>query len=205
MNDRLFDEIDVSRETMQRLVAFQDLIVKWNPTINLVAKSTIADIWDRHIRDSVQFLCQSNSTPQHWVDLGSGGGLPGIVVSILLSEKSPDTIVTFIESDTRKCVFLRNVIRELSLNAKVENSRIEQTPPQNADVISARALADLTTLLELAERHAAPDTELIFAKGRSWQNEVAIAQKTWRFDLDVYKSKTEENAAILRIKGLYRD
>ena len=138
--------LDVSRETFARLETYVGLIQKWNPRINLVSRNSLDDLWIRHIEDSLQ-VARAIPMPDRWVDLGSGGGLPGLVAAILAAEESPDTRFTLIESDQRKSVFLRTVARECDLNVQVISDRIEKAKPQKADVLSARALADLTTLL----------------------------------------------------------
>ena len=105
--NRLPPDINVSRETEARIATYVDLLTKWNATINLVSKTSISEVWERHIVDSLQiFNFGSNST--HWADLGSGGGLPGLVVAILASEKAPNMLVTLVESDQRKAAFLRH-------------------------------------------------------------------------------------------------
>ena len=195
---------NVSRETLVRLQHYCDLIVRWNKTINLVSKSSLDDLWNRHIVDSVQFYCSDNPAPRCWLHLGSGGGLPGIVIGCLLAEASPTTKMIFIESDSRKCAFLRTAIRELKLNAAVVNERIETAPSQGADVITARALADLPMLLQLADRHLAKDGQCIFGKGKTWRDEVDLAEKEWKFKFDVIKSITSSDAAILKIREIER-
>jgi len=152
MSDVRIGDLDVSRETFERLELFSALISKWNPVINLVSKSTIADLWNRHIVDSTQFY-QPNLSPKVWLDIGSGGGLPGVVLAAILTEKSPETEIRFIESDMRKSTFLRTALREMGLQGTVITDRIEAVTPQQADMISARALADLTTLFDLSSRH----------------------------------------------------
>ena len=108
----LAEELGVSRETMADLQVFHDLLVKWNKTINLISKSTISDIWARHILDSAQVWRQRPKTLRSWVDLGSGGGFPALVLAILAKNEMPETDFHLIESDARKCAFLRNVSRE---------------------------------------------------------------------------------------------
>ena len=122
----MIDQIgtSVSRETMERLEYFGELTAKWTVKINLIAKSTIPDIWNRHIIDSAQVF-QYAESPQHWVDIGSGGGFPGIVMAILAKEHAPETKFTLIESDARKCTFLRTAARELGLNLYAITQRIE--------------------------------------------------------------------------------
>lgn len=192
----------VSRETFDRLKTYQFLIEKWNKTINLVAKSTIPDLWDRHIVDSVQAFQPSQPTPRRWLDIGSGGGLPGMVIACMLQEKSPQTDIHFIESDLRKSVFLRTALRELSLTATVHAKRIQDVPALNADVISARALADLPSLISLAYPHLAVDGECLFPKGKTWGKEVDDATKQWKFNLKPITSITNPDAVVLRIRGI---
>ena len=171
-------KLDVSRETFEKLEAFGELVRKWNPRINLVSKSSLEDLWTRHILDSVQVFNLAEGSGV-WVDLGSGGGFPGIVVSILNQEERHFD-VTLVESDQRKCAFLRTAIRELTLEASVKNERIEEVKSLNADVLSARALADLTKLLGFAELHLKPEGTALFPKGQSWQREGEEARLSWK-------------------------
>ncbi len=197
--------VDVSRETMERLERFAALTRKWNPSINLVAKSTIPDLWDRHIVDSVQLYPLAPARPRHWLDIGSGGGFPGIIMAAISVEKSPETKFTFIESDQRKSTFLRTAARELGLRVNVIASRIEETEPQSADVVSARALSALTDLLPLISLHLAPDGTAILPKGKTHQQEIDVAKKVWSFDVASHQSMTDEQARILVVKGISRD
>ncbi|WP_373274787.1 16S rRNA (guanine(527)-N(7))-methyltransferase RsmG [Roseobacter insulae] len=197
-------ECDVSRETLEKLQTYHDLIHKWNPTINLVSRASLAEIWERHIWDSAQIYDVAGNA-DHWADIGSGGGLPGIVVAILACEKHLGRHVTLIESDRRKATFLRTVIREVGLNASVIVSRIEDVPPLDADVLSARALADLPILLGFADRHVKAGGKSLFFKGQTWEKEVADARESWSFDLLAHKSKTNPQAAILEVKDIRRD
>ena len=196
-------ELDVSRETYEKLVAFQGLIEKWTAKINLVSKSSIPDIWDRHIVDSVQVFANA-PTGSHWVDLGSGGGLPGLVVAILTRDLPNPHRITLVESDQRKATFLRTANRELGLDAVVLSERIEMLDPLNADILSARALADLSDLLEHASHHLAETGTALFPKGAQWQKEVQEACKTWSFSCEAITSRTNPQAAILKIKDIQR-
>ncbi|MFG6589841.1 16S rRNA (guanine(527)-N(7))-methyltransferase RsmG [Sulfitobacter sp. 1A12157] len=199
---RELSKLDVSRETFEKLEAFAELVRKWNPRINLVSKSSLGDLWTRHIVDSVQVFKLSEGSGV-WVDLGSGGGFPGIVVSILNQEERHFD-VTLVESDQRKCAFLRTAIRELKLEASVKNERIEEIKSLNADVLSARALADLTKLLGFAELHLKPEGTALFPKGQSWQREDAEARLGWTYGLESVPSQTNPEAAILKIKDIAR-
>lgn len=194
-------EQDVSRETLHKLTAFQDLLVKWTSKINLVAKSTVAEAADRHIWDSAQTYLPATGT---WVDMGSGGGLPGVVIAILAQGCGHPTNVVLIESDKRKATFLRACARDLQLPMAVIAQRVEQASAQNADFISARALADLDTLLALAQPHLAENGTCVFMKGAQWKSEILNARKNWRFDCDATPSKTNPKAAILRIRDIKR-
>ncbi len=197
------DGINVSRETIEDLGKFHDLLLKWNPKINLVSKSSIPVIWERHIWDSVQIV-PIGGDGHHWVDIGSGGGFPALIVAIMAKSDHPTRKVTMVESDQRKAAFLRTVVRELALNAEVVVKRVEACVGLQADVLSARALADLDQLLGYADKHLSKSGKALFLKGETWENEVEIARRTWSFDLRVHQSKTSPSAAILEIKDIAR-
>ena len=199
----LLETLNVSRETIQRLETFDTVIRKWNPKINLVSRSSLDQLWTRHIADSVQvFRCVK--IPEHWVDIGSGGGFPGLVVAILAADEAPKMKVTLIESDQRKSAFLRTAARECGASATVLSGRIEQVEPQKARVLSARALASLDDLLRFADRHLAEDGTAVFPKGENWKKEVDNAQQRWRFEVETAKSLTEPEAVILKVRGVER-
>jgi 16S rRNA (guanine527-N7)-methyltransferase len=203
MNSPSWLKTDVSRETFERLEAYVALIEKWNPKINLVSKSSLPEIWDRHIWDSAQIfdIAVEGSV---WADFGSGGGLPGIVLAIFAKELRPDMQFYLVESDQRKCAFLRNAVREIGLNVKVHAERIEALDPIGASVISARALTDLNGLLEFVERHSAKNGVAILPKGETWEKEILQAQENWSFEYEEITSKTNNDAAILKIKDFAR-
>ena len=196
--------IDVSRETRDRLESYESLLKNWNPAINLVSKSTIDDAWTRHFVDSAQIFDLTPEDTRHWVDIGSGGGFPGLVVAIMAAEARPEMSTTLIESDLRKATFLRTVIRETGISAKVLSERIEKAPPQQADVLSARALASLTDLLSFAERHLSPKGLTVFPKGKSAVDEINAALETWSFELQKEVSQTDSDAVILLIRDIRR-
>ncbi len=194
---------NVSRETWERLRQLDDLLHKWNPTINLVSRASLKASWTRHIADSVQiFRCVDPEGS--WVDLGSGGGFPGLVVAILAADETPGLRVTLIESDQRKAAFLRTVVRETGINCTVLAKRIEQVEPCNADVLSARALASLTTLLSFSDLHLNTMGTALFPKGATWKKEVDDAQKEWNFESETIMSKTDSSAVVLKIQGVSR-
>ena len=196
--------VDVSRETLERLSVFGDLVRKWTKKINLIARNDAEHIWDRHIVDSAQVWASAPAEWNHWVDIGSGGGFPAIILASIAVEKKPEARFTLIESDQRKATFLRTAIRELGLNATVLDDRIELAPSQNADVISARALASLTILLGFAERHLAPTGVAVFQKGKTADDEIIEAKQTWAFDYNKVPSITNGDACVISIKGFSR-
>lgn len=198
------EALDVSRETFARLEAYAALLEKWNPKINLVSRESLGDLWVRHIQDSAQLYALAPNPCKIWADLGSGGGFPGLVIAIMALEHGTPAEVILVESDQRKATFLRTVIRELSLPARVICDRIERIPPLNADVLSARALADLTSLLGFAAQHLAPDGTALFPKGVQWEKELHAAQSQWNFTYHVDKSLTETGPVILTVKGVSR-
>ncbi|MEO9897282.1 MAG: 16S rRNA (guanine(527)-N(7))-methyltransferase RsmG [Paracoccaceae bacterium] len=192
---------DVSRETLEAFEAFEALVIKWSQRINLISKKDLSQVSERHIWDSAPifpFVADANS----WIDLGSGGGFPGIVVAILAKEIRPDLKITLIESDARKCTFLRTAIRELDLNAEVRTDRIERVTDITADVISARALASLDVLLELAVPLSETHTKFLFPKGQSWEEEIVRARRKWSFDLTAHSSHTNTNARLLELMNV---
>lgn len=194
---------NVSRETFDRLYEFEALVLKWTKKINLVSKGDADHIWERHIIDSIQVY---HAAPESdiWLDIGSGGGFPGIVVAIIAQSLTPDREFILVDSDQRKCAFLRTVSRELGLKTRILALRIDDLPPIGAGVISARALSNLTSLLEHVERHMAPGGTALFPKGCSWEKEHLAAQKSWSYNLEVVKSDTNSDATILKIKELTR-
>ena len=196
--------IDVSRETIVLLQRLGLLVEKWNKSINLISKKTVPEIWNRHILDSAQIFYANNKSFKKWLDMGSGAGFPGLVVAILAQEKNIGGETVLVESDKRKCVFLSTVKRELNLNLSIINNRIEGCDRQQADVISARALADLPSLLDLSFNHLSDNTTLIFSKGKSWKEELVAAEKTWNFSWEAVTSITDAKSVVLKIGELSR-
>ena len=195
--------LDVSRETLGRLTKYAELVSRWNPKINLVSKNSLRDLWTRHIQDSVQ-VYRCAEPVDHWVDLGSGGGFPGLVCALLAAEDSPTTRFTMVESDQRKSAFLRNVVRECGVNCTVISRRIEEIDPLEADILSARALADLKSLLSFCDRHLRTEGTALLPKGATWKKELSDAREEWHFQAEAITSITEPQAVILKIKGVSR-
>jgi 16S rRNA (guanine527-N7)-methyltransferase len=193
----------VSRETLDQLSLYASLLAKWNPTINLVARSTLNDMWGRHFADSAQLQGLIPAGTRVLVDLGSGGGFPGLVLAILGVPQ-----VHLIESDQRKCAFLREVARATGAPVTIHARRIEDVDPVAAnivaDVVSARALADLPTLMGFAARFLGPDGVCLFPKGRNAAEELTRARDCWTMTAEEFPSFTDPEARILRLSGLAR-
>jgi len=195
---------DVSRETNERLHIFAKLLRTWNSKINLVASSTIDDLWSRHFVDSAQLLTLAPEAFDHWADLGSGGGFPGLVIANLAQERASPPRITLVESDARKSAFLRTVLRETGVIATVMTKRVEAVPPLSASVISARALAPLSKLLQFSDRHLSQTGVALLPKGETWKKEVRDAQSAWQFSYRVDKSVVQKNSVILSVTGVGR-
>ena len=193
----------VSRETSQRLEDFIQLLRKWNPKINLVARSTLDDIDIRHVVDSAQ-VANFRKDASSWVDLGSGGGFPGMILAILFAELAPDVRVTLVESDRRKAQFLREAGRLANVDVEVVPKRIEDLGNRRFDVVSARALAPLSRLLSFSEELLAPAGRCVFLKGANHQAELDEALKQWQFEHSTVPSATSDDSVVLLIEGLAR-
>ncbi len=194
----------VSRETSERLEVYVALLRKWNARINLVSQRSLDAVWHRHIADSAQIFRLAARPKASWVDLGSGGGLPGVVVTIMAAEATPNISVTLVESDSRKAAFLAEVSRACAIPAKVICERIEAVRPLSTDVVSARALAPLTDLLEFANRHVAPEGICLFPKGETVHTEIEAARSKWRFESRLHASRTNAGSFIVEIGDFER-
>jgi 16S rRNA (guanine527-N7)-methyltransferase len=197
---------DVSRETQERLELFAALFEKWAKAINLVSPSTRGELWTRHIQDSLQIYRLSPGS-LHWVDLGSGGGFPGIVTAICLAEVGGGW-VHLVESNNKKAAFLRTALQQTAARGSVHAVRIEAAPQLIAtcDRISARALAELDVLCGMIEPWAIRNTNLrsFLHKGRDYRREVEISRRRWNLDLVEHQSAVEKDSVILEVSGLSR-
>lgn len=195
---------NVSRETLRTLQSFCAEAEKWNKSINLVSKATVPDFWLRHIVDSVQVIdCVEKVS--HWIDIGSGGGFPGVVCAIVAADRYPEAQFSLIESDIRKAAFLRHATQKYALPCEIHAVRIENYSGNRGDVVSARALKALPQLLQYTESLLAADGVCLFPKGRSYSQEIIAAQESWSFDCNVIPSKTSPDAAVLRIENVNRN
>ncbi|CBI77064.1 glucose inhibited division protein B [Bartonella clarridgeiae 73] len=189
----------VSRETMKLLIQFESLVIQWNKHVNLISAATIPVLWTRHILDSAQ-IYPLKSQSLHWCDLGSGGGFPAIVIAIFLKEKKGGHI-DLVESNGKKVAFLRNVIAQLNLPATVHHCRVEDVYKKikAPDILTARGLASLDTLLQLMSPWLTQKTIALIQKGRDYVKEIKNSTANWHFDLLKHESKIDENSVILEI------
>lgn len=208
----LKSRFNVSRETMARLDRFAHVLEKWNSRLNLVSEDSLGELWDRHILDSAQVLAPVRSRRGlRWADLGSGAGFPGLVVAMIGPDLISDLSVTLFESSSRKCAFLANVSRETSTPVRIVNTRVREIKAgevdpdaREFDVVSARAVAELSELLRLASGMLAHDGVCLFPKGRGCDREISVARRHWRFSLSRWPSLTDPDARILEIGDISR-
>lgn len=192
----MYDCDDISRETIDALGKYQSLTLKWNKTINLVSCNTEHEFWVRHILDSLQLMKYINDHNIHLVDVGSGGGFPGIVLSIAGIQN-----VTLVESDIRKSIFLLQASKISSNKVKVVNQRIEDVK-LNCDILTSRAFAQLEKIFVYTKHINIKNKYLLF-KGEQYQKEIEIAKKRWSFCHSVYDSETSNNSKILEISNIH--
>lgn len=196
---------EISRETLDRLKTYAQLLVRWQKAINLVAPSTLSDLWHRHFADSAQLWRYRPPEARVWLDIGSGAGFPGLVLAILGAEAGA-THHILIESDSRKAAFLREVGRETGITVDILGMRIEN--PQTCakvsavDCITARALAPLPRLLEMSAPYFSPSTLGLFLKGRDVAVEIEQAAESWRFAYELKPSVTDRDARVVLLKAL---
>lgn len=195
--------VAVSRETAERLALYVALLRQWNPTKNLVSASTLDSVWERHIVDCLQLAAISPA--RHWVDMGSGGGLPGLIIASVLAERGGT--VHCIESKLGKAAFLREAARQMQVPATIHAERIEAVmqgwPEERAvDVVTARALAPLGQLLTLSKSLLKKGAVGIFPKGQDAAKELTGAAQYWNFNHTLRPSVTDSAARIVLISDL---
>ncbi|MHA1517319.1 MAG: 16S rRNA (guanine(527)-N(7))-methyltransferase RsmG [Alphaproteobacteria bacterium] len=204
--DSFAEVFNVPHETIHRLTRYAELLTHWQKSLNLVAPSTLPELWSRHFADSAHLL---NLAPDArlWLDLGSGAGFPGLVVAILQANV-PDFRMNLVESSNKKCAFLAEVVRATEAAVDIHPMRIEQLAEKaqslRMDVVSARALAPLSRLLELAEPFVGEGTRGLFLKGRETEAEVEAAQAGWDFKFHLHPSLTARDAFIVDVTNLRR-
>jgi 16S rRNA (guanine527-N7)-methyltransferase len=188
----------VSRETLARLEALADILVDWNARHNLVAKSTLPDLWRRHMWDSAQLASLIPQNARTLADLGSGAGFPGLVLAAM----RPGLTVTLHESTGKKCAFLQAAAERMDLPVSIESARIEDLAPKAYDVVTARALAPLPLLLSYAYPRTGANSVCLFLKGQNLGSELTEAHKCWKLETSQVPSQTDPSGAIVVVRKL---
>ena len=198
-------QADVSRETLAGLDRYADLLVKWQAAINLVGPATLASLWTRHFLDSLQ-VASCLGSARRVVDLGSGAGFPGCVLALALTEKEPGSHVDLVESNGKKAAFLKIVCQSLDLPVHVHAVRIEAAIPAltRPDVVTARALAPLSSLIAWVEPWLAQGTIGLFHKGRDVDKEIADAARYWDIGYSVIPSVVDQASVVLKLTSIAR-
>src|SRR5271169_3627433 len=193
--------VPVSRETGDRLAAYVDLLARWRETTNLIAESTFASVWTRHVADSAQLLAFAPEA-RRWVDMGSGAGFPGLVIAIQLADL-PGAVVHCIESDQRKCAFLREAVRVTGAAARIHPARVEAVDPSSlgaVDAVTARAFAPLPLTLKLARTWIERGAVGVFPRGESARDQVVALPEAPHYAIEVLPSLVDARSAILRVR-----
>ena len=201
---KIIDLCNVSDITIHRLEDYASLLVDWNPKINLVSKSTIPDMWERHFLDSAQVWPLIPQDAKQLVDIGSGAGFAGLVLAAIGAERASELKVTLIESDTRKCAFMRNAARKMGISVDIVTKRIESVENIKANVLTARALASVDDLLGHSSHILASDGVCLFLKGEACAIELEQARDSWNFDAELIPSVTHPSGVVAKLSGIVR-
>jgi 16S rRNA (guanine527-N7)-methyltransferase len=200
---------NVSRETLARLTAYADTLVRFQKTLNLVGPATLPDMWRRHFLDSAQLfdLLPTGPEPLTLLDVGSGAGFPGLVLAAMAADARRSLDLHLVDSDTRKCAFLREAARAAGITPTVHNARIEAVAPFAVDVISARALAPISWIFELCAgflEFGPVRPSFLLLKGRTGREELTEAANGWKMQAETRPSITDPDAIVLSVKEVIR-
>ena len=194
----------VSRETFNKFKIFIEVLLKWQKSVNLISNSTINTIWKRHFLDSAQLYTYSQDIKGNILDIGSGAGFPGMILAMMGNNN-----VNLIESDQKKCIFMREVARLTNTKVKIYNCRIEDLDYMKPELIISRALAPLSKLIEYVDNHMNKNIEenketpkLLFLKGKNYNNEIYDLLKIKKLEIDIFPSITDDFGKVLYIKNI---
>ncbi|MGB1625127.1 MAG: 16S rRNA (guanine(527)-N(7))-methyltransferase RsmG [Candidatus Puniceispirillaceae bacterium] len=193
--EKIGDFLDVPRETQEKLDCYVQLLIKWQARINLISSKTLPEIWHRHILDSAQLVSYLPKTPSVILDMGSGAGLPGVILAILTHHQ-----LHLVESDSRKIAFMRTALRETGTSAILHEQRMEAVPALRPDIITARALAPLSQLITLASGQHHEKIEYLFLKGREAKQELTALPACPKMEAECLPSMTDSQASVIRLK-----
>ena len=192
--------LNVSRETFPVLEEFRSLLISENKKINLISKSSEKDSINRHIIDSAQIIDIIDKNSKNCIDLGSGSGLPGVVLAIILKKKGSKIKFDLYEKSLKKSKFLNKMVKHFDLNAEVKQKNIFEEKGIEADIVVARAFKPFHIILELINKNFTRFNKLILFLGKSGEKILKECQKSWKFDHEVFRSLTEKNSIIVKIK-----
>ena len=195
--DNTVSEFFLNKTQVDKIDFYLSSLIEHNKHTNLVGRSTIENIWDRHVLDCLQLTKYIINKKLKILDLGTGAGLPGVLFSIVGYQK-----VLMVDSVKKKTDFVRKIIKELSLTAKIQNKRIEKSPTSQHDIIVSRALAPLVKLLTYARMYSNKNTTSLFLKGRNVTSEIDIASKVYFFEFEKIKSLSSDDGCVLKINNI---
>ena len=190
-------EIDVSRETFERLNFYHDTLIKWSKTHNLIGPREREQIWTRHFADCLQLVPMIDPDAK-LVDIGSGAGFPGLVIACAQADNFRPAI-TLVEPNLKRCAFLRHVSHSLSLNVEVMNDRIENVSRETFDVVTSRAVSSLTKLLEMGAPWLENGAKALFLKGHNAEEELTEARHYWNFKVQMKPSRSDSHGVVLSL------
>ena len=190
-------QYNLNKKQVEKIEFFITSVINYNKHTNLIGKSTVENFWERHVLDCLQLTKYINNKKLKILDLGTGAGLPGILLSIVGYQK-----VLMIDSVKKKTEFLKTIIKELSLSSKILNKRIEMSPISQHDIIVSRALAPLIKLLTYARMYSNKNTTSLFLKGRNVNNEIDIAMREFSFNFEKIESLSSNEGCILKINNI---
>jgi len=193
----IVSEFVLNKTQVDKIDFYLSSIIKYNKHTNLIGKSTIENIWDRHVLDCLQLTKHITNKKLRILDLGTGAGLPGVLLSIAGHQK-----VLMVDSVKKKTDFVRKIIKDLSLTAKIQNKRIEKPPTSQHDIVVSRALAPLVKLLTYARMYSNKNTTSFFLKGKNAISEIDIASKKFFFEFEKIKSLSSDDGCILKINNI---
>ena len=199
-DSKIFNDLNVSRETFSSLREFIGLLGEWNKKINLVSRNSLNDVWSRHIDDSAQLWYYLPKNPKRCVDLGSGAGFPGLILALLAKEKNPGLTVILVDANRRKCAFLEDASRVLRVNVEVIPERIENLTPLKADILSARALTSTKELLLYLEKHGKQRCRALFLKGKNIKTELREISNLNDYCIEIFPSYLAGGGSILQVE-----
>ncbi len=198
----LAEKYNVSCETIEQLKTYQSLLNEWQQKFNLVSNSSLSDAWNRHFLDSLQLMQYLPNQAETLVDFGSGAGFPGMVIAIASKDRTPYLKVTLVESIKKKTLYLNEVASQTSTDVEIINGRIENIKNRKFDVITSRAMTNLSDLLKYALPFCHQKTVCIFPKGQNYAQELKEAHKQWKFKCQIQPSDFSAEGKILIITDI---